>query len=180
MMNALSRVPGKRSFTLVEMVLVVTLIGIMMGSIIPSFRPLIEKTALKNTASTLSYILRYSRSVAIQRSTYTKITLPEGNGEIGFWVEGDPMTTTGGFVEETLPVPQPKDLSNRISIGSVVQNTLTGLQQSYEIQFAPNGSTADTLISILDSRERVYTLGIVGLTGQVMIWDHEVGTLYDE
>lgn len=165
-----------------EMLMVVTIMGIMLGAVIPNFRPFVEATTLKNTANTFSYMIRYARSIAIQRSVNVKLTLPgEGEtGQVAFMVEPDPMNANGTFMEEQLPISYPEKLGDTIKIGQIMQNTLSGMQPTNEIAFDPQGMTSDTLITMTDPQERVYTIGIVGISGQVLIWDHEVSSFYEE
>ena len=170
---------SNRSFTLVEMVMAITLMGIMLGAIVPSFRPFMDKATLKNTASSVAYILRYARSTAIQRSVNVKLVFPEGNGILVFSVEADPENGAGIYQEEKLPVSMPTELKDKVKISSITQCTLSGLQPTQEISFNPNGCTSDTMITLTDKYEKIYTIGIVGITGQVMVWDHAVETFYD-
>ena len=170
---------SQKSFTLVEMVMAVTIMGIMLGAVVPAFRPFLEKTALKNTTSSVAYILRYTRSIAIQRSVNVKLIFPEGNGRLVLEVEADPMEAAGLFIEEKLPVSMPSELKDKIKIAGITQSTLTGLQPAQEVAFTPNGSTSDTMITLTDKYEQINVIGIVGLTGQVMVWDHAVESFYD-
>jgi prepilin-type N-terminal cleavage/methylation domain-containing protein len=171
----------RHAFTLMEMLMVIVIMGVILGSVVPSFRPFLEKTALKNTSQSLAYILRYARSLAIQRSMNVKLVLPsEPDAKIQLLVEADPIMASGTFIEEKLPVSIPKELGSTIRISKIEQNTLMGLQQTSEILFLPQGTTSDTLITLVDQSERVNMLGIVGLTGQVMVWEHAVETFYDE
>ncbi|HXK94990.1 MAG TPA: hypothetical protein PKV38_15055, partial [bacterium] len=61
----------------------------------------------------------------------------------------------------------------------IEKRTLFGTLEENELTFQPNGSTSDTFIYLVDDRERVYTIGIIGLTGQVLVWDHAVESFYD-
>lgn len=173
---------SQHGFTLMELVMVITIMGIMMGMAIPSFRNVLTSQELKNAAQAISNIIRYARSEAIHRSAQTKIIFDSEAGGVLFSIETDPFTQPGVFTEERTPFPPPKQLREpaTIKIASFDKQTLYGGLEDNELLFAPNGSTSDSLICLVDENQRTYSIGIVGLTGQVLIWDHKAETLYED
>ena len=173
---------AQHGFTLMELVMVITLMGIMMGMAIPSFRNVLTSQELKNASQAIGNIIRYARSEAIQRSAQTKILLDSEAGGILFSIEIDPFMQPGIFEEQRTPFPSPKQLREpaTIKIASFEKQSLYGGLEENELLFSPNGSTSDALLTLVDETQRVYTVGVVGLTGQVLIWDHKVETLYED
>jgi type IV fimbrial biogenesis protein FimT len=78
----------KRSaaFTLVEMVVVVTLVGVLLMIAVPSFRTLILNQGIKTASYDLFSALQYARSEAIKRNGNT--ILKAGASADGAWIAG--------------------------------------------------------------------------------------------
>lgn len=176
---SLSQFRHNQGFTLTEMLLVITIIAIVLGTIVPQFGSFMQSTALKNTASTLADIIRFARSTAIERSAITRIEFNLEEGTILLSAEADPFTLPGAFELQRLPITPPKEFGSVVKIAKIEKHSIAGSLEDSVISFTPDGTTSDTFIYLIDTSERVYTIGIVGLTGQVMVWDHGVTSFYD-
>ncbi len=170
----------QKGFSLLELLMVVSILAIVLGTIIPNLKPLLEGTALKRTTTLLADILRYARSSAIQHSQQTKITFDQESGDILYTVEADPFLSPGVFQEQAVPVQTPDTLGDLVQIASIQKNTLSGSQEPNVIEFNNDGSTSDTFIYLTDNSQKVFTVGIVGLTGQVLVWEKSVESFYAE
>lgn len=173
---------SKRGFTLFELVMVITIMGIMTGMALPSFRNVMQGRALQDTAQSIANILRYARSESIQRSAVSIVRFDAESGLIEFAIESNPLQQPGSFEARPMPFPPPKSLQEpaTVKIAGIEKAELFAASPENEIRFTPSGSTSDTLITLVDPNQRVYTVGIVGLTGQVLIWDRPVESLYEE
>jgi hypothetical protein len=123
-------------------------------------------------------MLHYARSLAVERSVITKITFAQDSANPTLSVESDPLNTPGTFEDERFPIFISKDFGSSITIAGIVKNALEGTQAENEITFNPDGSTSDTFIYMTDDNERIYTIGITGLTGQVMFWKQSMDNFY--
>jgi len=176
---AASHMRAPSGFTLVELMLVITIMGIMLGMLVPNFSPLLQGMTLKHASQAVAQILRYARSVAVERSTAAKVTFDPETGAILLATEADPVNSPGVYQEEPLPVAYPREYRTKVKVPLIDKRSLFGTQEENELTFMPNGSTSDTFIYLVDENERVYTIGIIGLTGQVMVWDHVVQSFYE-
>ncbi|MBI1390846.1 MAG: prepilin-type N-terminal cleavage/methylation domain-containing protein [bacterium] len=179
-----ARAASRNGFTLMEMMMVIVIIGIMTGMMIPSFRNVLDGQALKNTAQGVANLVRYARSESIQQSAETKLVFDSETGQVVFSIESDPFNQAGVFTEQRTPFPPPEELiRGKVKIASILKSNLFGGLEENELDFRPNGSSSDALIQIVEADKenpRVYTVGVVGLTGQTLIWDHAVENLYAE
>lgn len=166
-------------FTLVELMLVITIMGIMLGMLVPNFSPLLQGMTLKHASQAVAQILRYARSVAVERGTAAKVMFDSETGAILLATEADPINFPGVYQEEALPVAYPREYGTKVKVPMIDKRSLFGALEENELTFLPNGSTSDTFIYLMDENERMYTVGIIGLTGQVLVWDHVVQSFYE-
>lgn len=82
-----------KGFTLVEMLVVVTIIAILAGIAMPSFQGLIRSQRVKNASFELFASLMVARSEAIKRNDDVTITPVSSS-----WQAGWQITTSGGSV----------------------------------------------------------------------------------
>jgi prepilin-type N-terminal cleavage/methylation domain-containing protein len=175
---------SSKAFTLVELMLVVTIIAIMAGAAIPNFSGFLKTSTIKHATNTLAQIIRYTRSLSIEQSAVTKLTLDQETGRIEVLIETDPLNIPGQYEPVRLPIQYPREYRQKVTIGEFQKQTLNPQPQENqtpnEITFQPSGMTTDTFIYISDQYDQVYTIGIVGLTGQIMVWNYAAETFFEE
>lgn len=178
--SPIERIPStRRGFTLVEMVLVITIMAIMLGSVIPNFKPFMESATIKDAASTLAQMIRYTRSLAVEQSACVEMAFDSETGDIWVSIESDPINSPGIYEPIRLPVDYPKKYRTDIQVAGVIKQTLSGSQEDEVISFLPDGTTSDTFVYLTDKYEQIATIGIVGLTGQVMVWNFAAQSFYE-
>jgi len=88
------RSPG---FTLIEMVITVTLLGVLLAIAVPSFQQLILNQGVKSAAFDVFSALEYARSEAIKRPGET-VTLKAGAASDGAWSTGWRLLNGAGTI----------------------------------------------------------------------------------
>jgi len=88
------RSPG---FTLIEMVITVTLLGVLLAIAVPSFQQLILNQGVKSAAFDAFSALEYARSEAIKRPGET-VTLKAGAASDGAWSTGWRLLNGAGTI----------------------------------------------------------------------------------
>jgi type IV fimbrial biogenesis protein FimT len=84
-------------FTLIELVVTVTLLGVLLMIAIPSFRQLILSQGVKSAAFDVFSALEYARSEAIKRPGET-VSLRAGAASDGAWTTGWRLLNGGGTI----------------------------------------------------------------------------------
>ena len=82
-----TRYSHDRGFTLIELVITITLIGILLALAAPGFRQLTLNQGVKTAAFDLVSALQYARSEAIKRPSEA-VTLKSGAASDGAWSTG--------------------------------------------------------------------------------------------
>lgn len=177
------KIPAYRAtsaFTLIELMLVITIIAIMTGLSIPLFGNMRAHQDLDNATTSFAQVLQYLRSDALQGSRMTRLQWDSETSQVETLAEPDPLQAPGTFEPLRLQISLNRWFGDTVQISGVVKFTLNAEEPETRVNFNPDGSTSDTLIYISGENEQVYTVGIVGLTGQVMVWERPVESLYED
>ncbi|HPA44935.1 MAG TPA: prepilin-type N-terminal cleavage/methylation domain-containing protein [bacterium] len=178
----------QRGFTLVELILVLTIMGLLSTTIAPVMKNLLQAQRLPNAATMLASSIRYCRSTAVHRSALTRLIFDTELGQLRIETESSPLTQPGVFEEVPLPIGLQKELEECVSEIQIKQMAQYGTEDVEQLEFQPDGvivgptgTISDTFIYLKGENEsEVYTIAVVGITGQVLVMDHEASTFYDE
>lgn len=128
------RLPHRSSgFTLTEVMVVLTILGILLAIALPSFRSLIEDQRVKGAASELHASLVLARSEALKRNASVTLAPVGGDWSAG-WRTAHP-SAAGLFLDDHGPlnglsVSGPAAVvynrSGRLQVGADVSFTITG------------------------------------------------------
>jgi type II secretion system protein H len=175
-------------FTLIELMLVLTIMAVMSAAIAPTLRGFIRGKRLPETAKLFSSSIRYCRSTAVHRSVRTRLIFETKTGRIRMEAESSAFTEPGVFVEIPQPSSLQEMLDQHVSEIQVKQMTTLGPEDVERLEFLPSGTVlgpegrvTDTFIYLKgESETQIYTVAVVGITGQILVMDHEASTFYDQ
>jgi len=125
-------------FTLIEMMVTISIVAILLGAGVPSFSSFLISQRVKSAASEISSMLNFARSEAIKRNNNVVITQAPGG-----WQNGWTVTTTLSGVTTT--IDQHEAFSSGVAITGTASNiTYSGMGrlmaaagQSFSIRSAP-------------------------------------------
>jgi len=178
----------RHSFTLVELILVLTIMGLISTAMAPVMKNLLRAQRLPNAVAMLASSIRYCRSTAVHRSALTRLIFDAEQGRLRIETESSPLSQPGVCEEIPLPTGLQKELEECVSEIQIKQMAEYGTEEVDQLEFQPDGvivgptgMVSDTFIYLKGKDEsEVYTIAVVGITGQVLVMDHEASTFYDE
>ncbi len=132
------RASGRRGVTIVEMVVVLTIIGIVAAAVVPALRPLdVRRDVLVESRSALISVLTTARRRAITDARTLTLTLDPETAR--YWIhEAEPTDS----VSATAP------LDSAASLGLPEGVTLMGSARRALFVFSPNGTVSGEPIAI--------------------------------
>ena len=135
--------PGRRAFTLVELLLVCAILGILLGATVPAFRGSFRRGVLRRAAFDLRTTLELARTQAICRESACQVRIDTETGAIAIVGFAHPEAlradevTEGSRVNAALP--------GRACVSSPTYPTASGRMV---VTFYPDGSADDGLIQL--------------------------------
>ena len=76
----------QRGVTLLEVIIVVTILGILAGLAVPSYQDMIERNRLKEVIDGFKSDMQFARTMAIKRSS--NVVVSRSTGNLGAWCYG--------------------------------------------------------------------------------------------
>ena len=160
-------------FTLIELILVFTVIGILLVASIPRFQQTQERLRVEQSAFDLTQLLRYAHALAAaqgneivwvwnasaRRARLLALTVGDDGRVSSQWLEGRAASSAA--------------LEEGASLSTQHQETPLGCPRDVPtdaqcIRFFPDG-TSESAALILSLHERSYTVTIDGTTSQILL-----------
>jgi general secretion pathway protein H len=149
-----------RGFSLIELIVVLTIIGLSVSFVIPTLSKFSKTMELKGAVKKVSAILRYGRSEAVHKGrAYQVLFNPESREIRARLVETDENKTS----EKVYFLPRGIDLKE-IDAGSP-QNP----SDLPAIEFYPNGGSSGGRVVLNSQGRKGYGIKVHFLTGMVMV-----------
>ncbi|MFC1624078.1 Tfp pilus assembly protein FimT/FimU [Candidatus Omnitrophota bacterium] len=149
---------SKKSFTLLELILVVFLISILIGFSTPLFKKTFSNLELKNTSFDIAKTVNYAQQMAIIDKLNYKLNFDFEEGT--FWV-----TQLDAFSDTTLF----KKIKGRYGRVFSVPGGIVFTGDTDEVLFYPDGRCSEGDITLTNKYGEGYMLDIKGFGGELNI-----------
>lgn len=154
----------QRGFTLIELMIAITILGIVLALALPSYKAFIQNTRLRNAAESIQNGLQVARSEAVKHNAQVRFSLGAGSS----WTVGcvvptadcpasiQQRATEEGSSAAIIVTPTPAAKTEVVfnSFGAVVPTAATFTQVDVDVDTA--------VLSAADSRELRITIGTGG------------------
>jgi len=149
--------PIVKGFTLIEMLIVLAIAGIVMGTLVPSFGPAIARAQLYSASRDVASALRHTRGQAMIRGEDALFELNTVNHS--YRVSGRPKLYR---------------LPPGIELGLFTTSTETLDEGTGRIRFFPDGSATGGRVSLITAKQ-TRVVDINWLTGEITIGEEDLG-----
>ncbi len=142
-------------FTLLEMLIVLVIAGILVGTVVPHFGPALARAALQSATRDVASALRHARGTAMTHGTDAWFELN---------TKAHTYTVTGRKKAYSLPTD--------IQLGLFTTTSETLSEGVGRIRFFPDGSATGGRVTLIGG-QRTQVVDINWLTGEIRIGEHE-------
>ncbi len=154
----------QQGFTLIELMIAITILGIVLALALPSYQAFIQNTRLRNAAESIQNGLQIARAEAVKHNAQVRFSLGAGSSwTVGcvVWTADCPAliqqrTTSEGSSASIIVTPTPTAGVEVIfnSFGAVAATAATFTQLGIDVDTA--------VLSATDSRDLRITIGLGG------------------
>ena len=159
-----------KSFSLIELLLVVVILGVIAGLAIPNFSQTYANLQLQETAKNIAYVMRYAQSQAVIKQKNFRLEFDEPDK--AYWLtqsldegQGKNTKTAEAFFERILG-------RNGRTFNIPDELTLEILKPF--VEFSPNGDIEKMRIFLSNRKNKYFTVSTQEQTGYVLIFDFKV------
>lgn len=164
------RVPSRSAgFTLIELMIVMTILAIVISIGVPSFNNLIKNNRLSAASNDIAGALQYARSEAVRRGRTIQVQALDSDIANGLQVWFDDNSDGNYDAGEEMRVVNLADIS-----GLAVTADITNLDMGYSPRGAVNGAGNVLNITLCDDRTgnhgkqlRLLASGVLRLSAQI-------------
>ncbi|MBI5554406.1 MAG: type II secretion system protein [Elusimicrobia bacterium] len=154
---------NKKGFTLIELVLVMSIMMVLALLAMPGFNKIYIDSKLKSSTQTVTWVLRYAYQAAISEGVRYRAHFDLSAGT--YWLEKQENGAgLSNFNKINTALLKEKNLPEGITFKKAEPPAIT---------MSPTGLGESACIYLTNSNGRVYTIVFSGLTGQVTVLDHE-------
>jgi type II secretion system protein H len=168
-----------RGFTLLEIMVAVTILAIMMAVTLPSMKAMNEKNKLRSTARQITALMKYARTEAVFGERTTEVFLNLDKRE--FWLDlrepepekGDSSWSSKNKQPKERNIEQKRDLDSSIwfeETQAYDENIIEGGKDKLiAVDFYPDGSASPTFLTLTNKGGTKLTIEVLKSTGQIEI-----------
>lgn len=109
---------GGNGFTLLELIIVMTIIGILAGMVVPSFREAYKNLKLITSAQRIASLITYARQKAVLERVNLRLNIAYDRKKYWLSVEKDPILYPGYYTDIKDTISGPHYLSEGVTINS--------------------------------------------------------------
>jgi len=151
------RQTGSRGFVLIELLVVVTILAIMFGTMTPLFRRSYTNLCIRNAYKDIAATVRHAQERAIMEEREFRVNFDEREGMYWLSYRDDPMEFPAKFVALDTDEGAPTVLPDGLTFRNIVAKRDKETRARY-ITFYPNGTADKATVRLRDMRYRSFII----------------------
>ena len=148
---------GSRGFVLLELLVVVTILAIMFGTMTPLFRKSYTTLSIRNAYKDIAATVRHAQERAIMQEREFRVNFDEREGMYWLSYRDDPMEVPAKFVTLDTDEGGPTALPDGVAFRHIVAKRDRETRAHY-ITFYPNGTADRATVRLRDMRYRSFIM----------------------
>ena len=154
-----------KSFTLLEILLVVVILGIVVGFAVPNFQNTFNRFQLSETAKDIASLMRYAQGRAIMKGKKQQLEFDSEHSR--YWL-------TEQVKDEEQDSAIYETIKGRYGRVFGIPKEIKVDAENPHIRFYPDGKIDKARIFVHDGSEHYYTISTKEQTGYVQIYDFQL------
>jgi len=154
----------KDSFTLIEILLVVILLGVIAGLVIPNFSNTYTRVQLKEAANNLSFLMQYAQNQAIVKKCNFQLIFDDERSKYWIVKQVDDEELNNSDLEY-------RRISSRFGRMVNIAPQINVETELDHITFYPDGMIQKARVYLSDNKDRYFTVSTKEQTGYVQVFD---------
>ena len=148
---------NKSSFTLVELLVVIVIVGVLTGLSVPQFRKTIDNFSLESYTKDIYYLCHYLQATSVSTGKIQRLNIDTSNKELSAFYKG-----TTSFV--SIPGRYGKAYKAPDSVEIALEPP-----QANAVNFYPDGSADKVSVVFTNKHKKQITLNIKGAGSEIKI-----------
>jgi len=148
---------GSRGFVLIELLVVVTILAIMFGTMTPLFRNSYTNLSIRNAYKDIAATVRHAQERAIMEEREFRVNFDEREGMYWLSYRDDPMQFPAKFVTLDTDEGAPRLLPEGVAFRNIVAKRDKETRAHY-ITFYPSGTADKATVRLRDTRYRSFII----------------------
>ena len=155
-----------KSFTLIEILIVVVILGLIAGLAVPNFSNAYANFTLSETAKNIAFLMRYAQSRAIMKGKECELKFDSGNLQYQLKEKAEDTEEIANSIFQPIRGRLGRNFS--IPQGVVIE------AENPHILFYPDGKIDKARIYLKNKREKYFTISTQEQAGYVQVFDFKV------
>ena len=166
-----------RAFTLLELLVVITIIAVMSAGLVPTFLKNSDGYKIKDAVRRVADLMYYSHSMAVFESTNFRLNFDRETNSCWLTFEKNPETEPGLFHRYNASGYSGYTFQPGVAVQNIiiqeeameVELEQTELREGEYIEFRKDGTSEDALLVLVNEKQACYTIQVSGVTSTVRI-----------
>ena len=158
---------NRKGFSLVELLLVCTIGGILLGMVIPQVTKSLSHLEMRDTCRSIASLINYAQATGIVQETHYRLNIDIANSRYWLTYQKDPLSG-GSYERLKTSIGRIYHLPQGMTIDSISLEDPNLAGQNF-ITFYPDGGVDEAVIKLSNEDRDNFSISVTGRIGQVVV-----------